>query len=52
VAQQRAALRALRDFAGLFGLDPSSRSKLHAGGPEADALAEFLSPPRTVPPGD
>jgi hypothetical protein len=39
-------------IAGLFGLDPSSRSKLHAGGPETDELAEFLSPPRTVSPGD
>jgi phage terminase small subunit len=52
VAQQRSALRALKDFAGLFGLDPSSRSKLHAGSPEADELEEFLDRPNTVPPSD
>jgi P27 family predicted phage terminase small subunit len=44
VAMQRSALQQLKSFAALFGLDPSSRSKLHVGGAEAaDELAEFLS---------
>lgn len=43
VAQQRSAWQALKAFAALFGLDPSSRSKLHIGGQQADEMAEFLS---------
>ncbi len=43
VAQQQAALQAMRSFMALFGMDPSSRSKLHVGGQEEDELAEFLS---------
>jgi P27 family predicted phage terminase small subunit len=43
VAQQRSALTAIRAFAGLFGLDPSSRSRIHAPTPPADQgkLDEF-----------
>jgi P27 family predicted phage terminase small subunit len=52
VAPQRSARRARKDFAGLFGLDPSSRSKLHAGSPEADELEEFLGRPNPAPPSD
>jgi P27 family predicted phage terminase small subunit len=43
VAQQRSAWQAVKSFAALFGLDPSSRSKLHVGGSEPDEMAEFLS---------
>lgn len=43
VAQQRSAWSAIKSFAGLFGLDPSSRSKLHVGGETAeDPLDSFL----------
>jgi P27 family predicted phage terminase small subunit len=42
VAQQRSAWQAIKSFAALFGLDPSSRSKLHVAGQEHDELAEFL----------
>lgn len=34
VAQQRSAWKAVKEFASLFGLDPSSRSKLHVQPPE------------------
>jgi P27 family predicted phage terminase small subunit len=36
VAQQRSAWAAIRAFASLFGLDPSSRSRLRVGGGGAD----------------
>jgi P27 family predicted phage terminase small subunit len=45
VAQQRSAWKAVRDFASLFGLDPSSRSrlKLAAPSPQVDDFERFLS---------
>jgi P27 family predicted phage terminase small subunit len=43
VAQQRSALAQLKGFAALFGLDPSSRSKLQVAGQAQDDLAEFLA---------
>jgi P27 family predicted phage terminase small subunit len=44
VAQQRSAWSAIKSFAALFGLDPSSRSRLHVGkGEDLDEMAEFLS---------
>lgn len=44
VAQQRSAWQAIRQYSALFGLDPSSRSKLAVpsqGGEESDPFAEF-----------
>lgn len=45
VAQQRSAWTAIKAFAALFGLDPSSRSRLHVPDPkpEADPFEDFLS---------
>jgi len=45
VAQQRSAWATLKTFAALFGLDPSSRSKLSVGNTndEKDELDEFLA---------
>lgn len=37
VALQRSAWKAIRDFAALFGLDPSSRSRLHVAEPQKDS---------------
>lgn len=44
VAQQRSAWKAVREFSALFGLDPSSRSRLEVPGEnlERDELEEFL----------
>lgn len=44
VLQQRSAWRAIKDFAALFGLDPSSRSRLSVpdGSSESDELKAFL----------
>jgi P27 family predicted phage terminase small subunit len=44
LAHQRSAMRAVIDFADLFGLDPSSRTRLQVPAPcqEHDDLAEFL----------
>lgn len=44
VAQQRSAWQAVRQFSALFGLDPSSRSKIQVPGQptEADQLDSFL----------
>lgn len=36
VAQQRSAWAAVKSFASLFGLDPSSRSRLNVGGDKED----------------
>jgi P27 family predicted phage terminase small subunit len=43
VAQQRTALKAVRDFAAVLGLDPSSRSRLRVQPADVDdPLATFL----------
>ena len=44
IAMQRTAWRAIRDFAALFGLDPSSRTRLSVppAESEADAIDAFL----------
>ncbi len=44
VAQQRSAWKAVREFCSLFGLDPSSRTriKVPGGGGEKDELDAFL----------
>lgn len=44
VAQQRSAWAAIKAFAALFGLDPSSRSRLQVpgGNTEVDEFAEFI----------
>lgn len=45
VAQQRSAWAAVKQFAALFGLDPSSRGRMHLGGggdEEADPLEDFI----------
>lgn len=42
VSQQRTAMRTIKDFCSLFGLDPSSRSRLHVQPPEElDELKAF-----------
>lgn len=43
VAMQRTAWRAIKDFSALFGLDPSTRTKIHAPGVEPeDEFEQFL----------
>jgi P27 family predicted phage terminase small subunit len=42
VAQQRSAMRAVKDFAALFGLDPSSRSRLKPSESREDEFERFL----------
>jgi phage terminase small subunit len=53
VAQQRSAWKAVRDFACLFGLDPSSRGRLKvAASPrEVDDFESFLSGGARAPSG-
>lgn len=45
VAQQRSAWKAVKEFAALFGLDPSSRSRLmvHPPTDDTDDLEDFLA---------
>jgi P27 family predicted phage terminase small subunit len=45
VSQQRSAWQAIKAFASLFGLDPSSRSRLHIGGKaeDKDPFEAFLA---------
>jgi P27 family predicted phage terminase small subunit len=44
IAQQRTAWRAIKDFSALFGLDPSSRSRISVPqkADEDDPMSEFL----------
>jgi P27 family predicted phage terminase small subunit len=44
VAQQRSAWKGIQAFAALFGLDPSSRTRLKVPPKEDDPLAAFLEP--------
>lgn len=43
IAMQRSAWKAVKDFAAVYGLDPSSRSKLKAPPPADDRVEDFLS---------
>jgi P27 family predicted phage terminase small subunit len=45
ISMQRTALRAVKEFAALFGLDPASRQRLetHEATEEEDAMDAFLS---------